>query len=124
MVSKERVGPAGLQRGLGAVGEGDAAGSAGEAVEQRADAAGALAALALGRGHHLLDHGARQALAGERRHVARVHADVQAVDMGVPDPRHHQGGGERGLPGGGAGQRQQQATIGHGALSLGRSVQA
>ena len=35
----------------------------GEAVEELADAAGALTRLPLGRGHHLLDHGARQALA-------------------------------------------------------------
>ena len=79
------------------------------------DAVGALAALALGRSHHLLNHGAGQAFTRQRGDVARVHADMQAVDMGIPDARHHQGGGKRGFSGRGAGQRQQQATIGHGA---------
>ena len=55
-----------------------------ETVEHRADGVRSFAALLLGRRHHLLDHRARQALAGERRHVAAVHPDMQRGDMGVP----------------------------------------
>ena len=38
-----------------------------------------FAALLLGGRHHLLDHRAGQALAGQWRHVAAVHAHMQAV---------------------------------------------
>ncbi len=85
-----------------------------EAVEQGAHRVAALAALLFGRRHHLLDHGARQAFAGQRRHVAAVDPDMQAGQVGVPEPGHHQRGGQGGLAGGGAGQWKQNAADRHG----------
>ena len=53
----------------------------------------------LGRLHHLLDHGAGQALARQRRHVPAVGADVQGHDVGVELARDEQGGRDRGFAG-------------------------
>ena len=85
-----------------------------ESVEHRADGVRPFAALLLGGRHHLLDHRAGQALAGQRCHVAAVHAHMQRGDVGVPVAGDHQAGGERRLAGGSSGQGQQQLADGHG----------
>ena len=59
-----------------------------EALEQGSHAVRTLPGFALGRGHHLLDHGTRKPLAGQRRDIARIDTDMQAMQMRVPDPRY------------------------------------
>ena len=65
----------------------------------------------------LLMDRARQALAGQRRNVAAIDADVQRQHMSVPVARNHQGGGQRSLAGGSAGQGQQHFAYSHGRAS-------
>ena len=72
-----------------------------EPFEHGADGVGAIAALFLGRGHHLLDHRPRQTLTGERRDIPRVHAHMQRADMRVPQPRSHERGAQGGFARGG-----------------------
>ncbi len=48
-----------------------------ETLEHRTDGMRPVVALLFGGRHHLFDHRAGQALPGQRRDVAAVHADVQ-----------------------------------------------
>jgi len=90
-----------------------------EPLEHRPHRVRAIVALLLGRRHHLLDHRAGQAFAGQRRHVARIDPHVQRGDMGVPHARDHQRRLQCGPARRGAGQRQQDLADFHvGALSV------